>query len=63
MKKVKLFLTTLCLITTLTFAVPIVAYAEDGPQGTSNSAPKPPPPPPPPSPTLADLLWALIRII
>lgn len=62
MKKLKLVVTTLCLVATLAFAVPTVAYAEEGPQGTKNSAPQPPPPPPPPKIDWAALLWALINL-
>lgn len=60
MKKLKLVVTTLCLVATLAFATPTTAYAEEGPQGTTNSAPKPPPPPPPKL-TLAQLVfWILV---
>src|SRR6266540_1529479 len=45
MKKLKLAVTTLCLVAALGFGVPSTAYAEEGgPQGTSNSAPKAPAP-------------------
>ena len=45
MKKLKLALTTLCLVAALGFGVPSTAYAEEGgPQGTANSAPKAPAP-------------------
>jgi len=45
MNKLKLLVTTLCLVAALAFAVPSTAYAEEGgPQGTANSAPKPPAP-------------------
>lgn len=63
MKKLKVFVTTLCLVATLAFVVPTTAYAEDagGPQGNKNSAPQPPPPPPPPKMTLAELIfWILV---
>jgi hypothetical protein len=46
MKKLKLVVTILCLVSALVFAVPTTAYADGGPQGGSNSAPHPPPPPP-----------------
>jgi hypothetical protein len=61
MKKLKLVVTTLCLVAALAFAVPSTAYADDGgPQGTKNSAPKPPPPPPP---DWIAIFWALIRVL
>jgi hypothetical protein len=61
MKKVKLVVTTLCLVATLAFVVPATTYADDGgPQGTSNSAPKPPPPPPP---DWVKLFYALISVL
>jgi hypothetical protein len=44
MKKLKLGVTTLCLVATLGFGVPSTAYAESGPQGGANSAPKAPTP-------------------
>lgn len=48
MRKLKLAITTLCLIATLVIAAPMTARADDGgPQGTKNSSPQPPPPPPP----------------
>ena len=64
MKKLKVFVTTLCLVATLAFAVPTTAYAEDagGPQGNKNSAPQPPPPPPPPKIDWVALLWALANL-
>ena len=37
MKKLKVAVSSLCLIALLTFAVPTVALAEDGPQGGTNS--------------------------
>ena len=37
MKKLKVAVSSLCLIALLTFAVPTVALASDGPQGGSNS--------------------------
>jgi quinol-cytochrome oxidoreductase complex cytochrome b subunit len=60
MKKLKLVVTTLCLVATLAFAVPTTTVYATGPQGTGNSAPKPPPPPPP---NWTALFWALIRIL
>ena len=62
MKKLRILVTTLCLLATLAFAVPATTYADDsGPQGTGNSAPKPPPPPPP---TLTQqIIWALFKLI
>ena len=45
MKKLKLVVTTLCLVAAVAFAVPTTTYAEEGgPQGTANSAPKAPAP-------------------
>jgi len=44
MKKLKVAVSSLCLIALLTFAVPTVALAEDGPQGGTNSTPSAPPP-------------------
>jgi hypothetical protein len=63
MKKLKVFVTTLCLIATLAFAIPTTAYADaGGPQGNKNSAPQPPPPPPPPKIDWVALLWALANL-
>jgi hypothetical protein len=61
MKKVKLVITTLCLVATLVIAAPMTARADDGdgPQGTKNSAPQPPPPPPP---DWSQILWWLTRL-
>jgi hypothetical protein len=59
MKKLKLGVTTLCLVAALGFGVPSTTYAEEGgPQGTSNSAPKAP------APTIdwAAVMLALMRI-
>lgn len=60
MKKI---VSTLCLIALLTFAVPTVTLASDGPQGGSNSKPSAPPPPPPPSGTLGKIVAAIIDLI
>lgn len=62
MKKLKLVVTTLCLVATLAFAVPTTAYAEEGPQGTKNSAPQPPPPPPPPPDLKTVIVWIIISV-
>ncbi len=64
MKKLKVFVTTLCLVATLAFVVPTTAYADQvgGPQGNKNSAPQPPPPPPPPKIDWVALLWALANL-
>ena len=48
MRKLSVAISSLCLIALLTFAIPTVALADDGPQGGSNSGPSAPPPPPPP---------------
>ena len=59
MKKLKLVVTTLCLVATLAFVAPDPVRANGGPQGTTNSAPKPPPPPP----DLKMLIfWILVRV-
>ena len=63
MKKLKVAVSSLCLIALLTFAVPTVALASDGPQGGSNSTPSAPPPPPPPSGTLGKLVAAILSLI
>jgi len=60
MKKLKLVVTTLCLVAALAFGVPSTVYAEEGgPQGTSNSAPKQP------SPTIdwVAVMMALMRVL
>jgi hypothetical protein len=60
MRKLKLVITTLCLVATVAFAAPMTAYADDGgPQGTKNSAPQPPPPPPP---DWTQIYWWLMRL-
>jgi len=58
MNKLKLVVTTLCLVAALAFAVPSTAYADEGPQGTANSAPKAP------APTIdwAAVMMALMKI-
>ena len=59
MKKLRLVVTTLCLVATLALVAPAPVHAESGPQGTTNSAPKPPPPPP----DLRMLIfWILVRV-
>lgn len=58
MRKLKVVVTTLCLVATLAFVVPTRTYAEDGPQGTKNSAPQAPAPPPP---SWAELFWAWVN--
>ena len=63
MKKFKVAVSGLCLIALLTFAVPTVALASDGPQGGSNSGPSAPPPPPPPSGTLGKIVSAILNLI
>jgi hypothetical protein len=63
MRKVKQYVSCLCLIALLVFAVPTVALAEDGPQGGSNSTSSAPPPPPPSSGTLGKLVAVLISLI
>lgn len=60
MRKLKVVVTTLCLVAALALAAPTTAYADyGGPQGTKNSAPKPPPPPPPID--WIAIFWALIN--
>jgi hypothetical protein len=44
MKNVKIIVTTFCLVATLAFVVPATTVYAEGPQGTSNSAPKAPAP-------------------
>lgn len=63
MKKLKVAVSSLCLIALLTLAIPTVALASDGPQGGSNSTPSAPPPPPPPSGTLGKLVAAILSLI
>jgi len=63
MRKLKVAVSSLCLIALLTFAVPTVALAEDGPQGGSNSTSSAPPPPPPSSGTLGKIVAVLISLI
>jgi hypothetical protein len=65
MKKVKLLVTSLCLLVTLTLLIPTVANATDGPQGGTNSGPTAPPPPPPPPPggSLGDILAKILKLI
>ena len=62
MKKLKVAVSSLCLIALLTFAVPAVALAEDGPQGGTNSTPSAPPPPQP-SGTLGKIVSAILKLI
>ena len=52
MKKLKSVLSTLCLaaVLVLSIAPTMTVYADDGPQGGSNSTKGGPPPPPPPPP-------------
>ena len=63
MRKLKVAVSSLCLIALLAFAVPTVALASDGPQGGSNSTSSPPPPPPPSSGTLGKLVATLINLL
>ena len=63
MKKLKVAVSSLCLIALLTFSVPTVALASDGPQGGSNSGPSAPPPPPPPSGTLGKIVATILNLI
>jgi hypothetical protein len=44
MNKLKLLVTTLCLVATLALVVPATTVYAEGPQGTANSAPKAPAP-------------------
>jgi len=60
MKKLKLVLTTLCLVGALALAFPMTTARAEGPQNTSNSAPKPPPPPAPD--WLVHLMAALMSV-
>ena len=46
MRKVKLIVSSLCLVALLALAMPTAVYADDGPQGGSNSTKGAPPPPP-----------------
>ena len=59
----KKLISTLCLIALLTFAVPTVALASDGPQGGSNSTPSAPPPPPPSSGTLGKIVAVILSLL
>jgi hypothetical protein len=63
MKKLKIAVSGLCLIALLTFAVPTVVLASDGPQGGSNSTTAPPPPPPKPDSKVLALIELLLRLI
>lgn len=63
MKKLKVAVSSLCLIALLTFSVPTIALASDGPQGGSNSGPSAPPPPPPPSGTLGKIVGIILNLI
>jgi len=63
MRKLKVAVSSLCLIALLTFAAPTVALAEDGPQGGTNSTPSAPPPPPPSSGTLGKIVAVIISLI
>lgn len=58
MKKVKLVVTTLCLVATLGFVIPATTVYATEPQGTTNSAPKAP------APTIdwAAVMLALMKI-
>jgi hypothetical protein len=62
MKKLRIILSSLCLIAVLALAVPSTAYADDdgGPQGGSNSTKGAPPPPPPPPLPIGTLTLELI---
>ena len=63
MKKLKVAVSSLCLIALLTLSLPIVAVASEGPQGGSNSGPSAPPPPPPSSGTLGKIVAANMNLI
>ncbi|HEY6243454.1 MAG TPA: hypothetical protein VIX17_05895 [Pyrinomonadaceae bacterium] len=62
-KRVKVILTTLCLVAAMTFVIPTTALAADSdPQGATKTTTAPPPPPPP-SVDLIKLFMALITVI
>jgi hypothetical protein len=63
MRKVKRYVSCLCLIVLLAFAAPAVALAEDGPQGGSNSTSSAPPPPPSSSGTLGKIVAVIISLL
>lgn len=63
MRKVKQYMSCLCLITMLALTAPAVALAQDPPQGGSNSTSSAPPPPPPSSGTLGKLVASLINLL
>ena len=64
MKKLKVAVSSLCLIALFTFTVPTVALAsDDGPQGGANSTPNAPPPPPPSSGTLGKIVSVILNLI
>ena len=63
MKKLKMYVFSLCLIALLTLGIPGVTMASDGPQGGSNSKPSAPPPPPPPSGTLGKVVAIILDLI
>jgi len=46
MKKAKLFVSGLCMVAVLVFAMPAAVYADEGPQGGVKSTKDAPPPPP-----------------
>lgn len=62
MRKAKLILSSLCLVAVLALAMPTAVYADDGPQGGSNSTPGAPPPPPPPS-SGGGMIGALLALL
>jgi hypothetical protein len=59
MKKMKIFLSTLCIAAALTLAIPQAVYAGDGSQGGTDKTPSKPQPPVSPS----DLFWAIIHAL
>jgi hypothetical protein len=67
MRKVKLLVSSLCIVAVLGLAIPTSVYAsDDGPQGgvkSTKDAPPAPPPPPPPSGGVGGLLGELIALL
>jgi hypothetical protein len=61
MRKVKRYMSCLCLIAMLAVAVPAIASTQEGPQGGSNSTSSAPPPPS--SGTLGKLVAAVISLL
>ena len=64
MRKPKVIVSSLCLITLLALAMPTSVYAiDEGPQGGSNSTKGAPPAPPPPPPSAGGLVGELLALL